>query len=388
MRLQLVLRPKAVLALAAVLSAGGEARAQDMRLRLDTMVYHDDDHVNVVSPQVAASAALDDDGGEASATAVVDIVSAASVDVVSEATPGFIEVRQEADLRVSKHLGAWLPGLRYRYSHEPDYVSHGGGAHFERRLGSADTTLIGGFDLTHDDVLRHGTAAADFSRTLWSAAGEIGLTQVIDARTLVHAVYTLTVQDGYLEKPYRYVPLFDAAGLAAASAAGEPLSLATFDTYRLPERPPENVPDLRVRHALGLRGVRYLEAVNGSFRLDYRIYLDDWGMWSHTGEAGLRVGLGDSFLAGLTSRTYYQTSVSFWQRAYEVSGAGVAPEWRTVDKELSRSLSETVAASAELRTGRFTWEGDVAATYERFYDYLFLDSRTAYVLRLGVRYDR
>jgi hypothetical protein len=345
------------------------------------MLYHDSDHVDVISPQVAASAPLDDDGGAVAATAVVDVVTAASVDVVSEATPGFTEVRQEGDLRVAKRLGAWLPGARYRYSHEPDYISHGGGLSFETRLGGPDSTLTGGVDVTHDTVGRHGTDFDAFSRTLWTVAGEIGLTQVLDPQTLVRAVYTLTVQDGYLAKPYRYVPLF-AAGTPTAD-----LDLATFDHARLPERPPENVPDRRLRSAIGLRGLRYLEATGGALRLDYRLYFDDWGMWSHTVEVGLRLPLGERWLGELVSRTYYQTSVWFWQRAYTVSGPAVMPEWRTVDKELSSQLAETLGARAEWRRGRLSLDGDLLATYDRFLDFLFLDSRWALVLRLGARLD-
>ena len=157
MRLQLSLA-----ALLLIAGCGCAGRARETHVRLDTMLYHDSDHVDVISPQVAAAAALDDEGGSVSATAVVDVVTAASVDVVTEATPGFTEVREEGDLRVAKRVGTWLPGARYRYSHEPDYVSHGGGLSFEERLGGADTTLTGSLDLTHDTVGRHGTERASF----------------------------------------------------------------------------------------------------------------------------------------------------------------------------------------------------------------------------------
>jgi hypothetical protein len=364
------------LMLAVVAGCGSVAPTE---VRLDTMLYHDSDHTDVISPQVAAAAALDDDGGSVSATSVVDIVTAASVDVVSEATPGFTEVREEGDLRVAKRVGEWLPGARYRYSHEPDYVSHGGALSLERRLGSADTTLTASFDLTHDTVGRHGTDFDVFSRTLWTGAGEVGLTQVLDPSTLVRAVATLTVQDGYLAKPYRYVPLFDPSTPTAA------LGLATFDRARLPERPPEQVPGERVRGAVGARALRYLGAMDGSLRLDYRLYFDDWGMWAHTVELGLRLPLGADWLAELSSRSYFQTSVWFWQRAYVMPASGELPEWRTVDKELSEQLAETLSARAEWRVGRVVLDGELAGTYDRFLDFLFLDWRVAVVLRLGAR---
>jgi hypothetical protein len=364
----------------------GTARAQETRVRFDTMLYHDTDHVDVVSPQVAAKVALDQEGGEISTTVIVDVVTAASVDVVSEATPGFTEVREEADLRVSKRFGEWLPGAHYRYSHESDYVSNGGGLSFERRLGTPDSVLTGGLDITYDIVGRRGTSFSDWSRTLLTTTGEIGLTQVLGSRTVLRAVYTLTLQNGYLAKPYRFVPLFDASSIAAANATGG-LSLDSFDRWRLPERPPENVPDLRVRHALGVRGLHYLPQIDGSLRADYRLYFDDWGIWSHTLEAGLRLQLTDNVLGELVSRTYYQTSAWFWQRAYEVTGAGTIPTYRTVDKELSKSLAETIAVRADWKLGRVTLHGEASVTYDRFLDFMFLGSRTAFVVILGARWE-
>jgi uncharacterized protein DUF3570 len=378
------------LALGGALAAAGASRraaAQETKVTLDTMVYHDTDHVDVVSPQLSAWAPLDSRGGEVSVTGVVDIVSAASVDVITEATPGFTEVREEGDLRISKRLGDWLPGAHYRYSHEPDYLSNRGGLSLQRPLRTEDTTLTVGLDVTYDQVGRHGTSFESFERTLWTVAAELGVTQVVDPRTLVRLVYSLTVQDGYLAKPYRYVPLFDAAGLAAAAADGVSLDATSFDRYRLPERPPENVPDLRVRHAVGVRGLRYLPGIDGSVRLDYRIYLDDWGMWAHTVEAGLRFPAGKTLAFELSSRTNYQTSVWFWEKEYLVSGPGVAPQYLTVDKDLSSSLAETLGARAAWRHGRLEVHANVDVTYQRFFDYLFLDSRTAFVTTAGVRWD-
>ena len=47
------LRGVAVLAL--VLAAGGRAEARDMRASVDTLVYADDDHVTVISPQATVA---------------------------------------------------------------------------------------------------------------------------------------------------------------------------------------------------------------------------------------------------------------------------------------------------------------------------------------------
>jgi hypothetical protein len=75
-------RRRVRLQLTATLAAGlgllaAPGRAQVTGLRTDTMVDHGGGRVDVVSPQVAASAPLDADGGALSATVAVDIVTAA-----------------------------------------------------------------------------------------------------------------------------------------------------------------------------------------------------------------------------------------------------------------------------------------------------------------------
>jgi hypothetical protein len=369
-----------------MLVVGVGSAVAEPEVRLDTMLYHDSDHVDVVSPQLTAVAPLDDGGGEISATGVVDVISAASVDVVSEATPGFTEVREEGDLRASKRFGAWLPGLHLRTSHEPDYLSNGGGVSFERRLGGPDTVLTGSLDATYDVVGRHGTAFSDWSRTLWTVAGEIGITQNLGPQTILRAVYTLTEQDGYLAKPYRYVPLFDAAGIAAATGAGVTLDLATFDRYRLSDRPPENVPATRTRHALGARVLRYLPAIDGSIRGDLRLYADDWFVASATVEVGLRAQATARWTVELISRTYFQSAAWFWQRTYVVPDDMSIPTYRTVDKDLAETFGQMGSARAAWRKGRWEIDGEVSVLYDKFVDYLFLDSRVATIAIFGLRW--
>lgn len=379
MRLQLTL---ILVGVTAVVRADGGP----VRVGLDTLFYADSDRVIVVSPQVAVHAALDDDGGEVGARVVVDGISAASVDVVSEATAKFTELREEADFSASKRLGAWLPSLRYRFSTEPDYRSHGIGVGLERWLAGKDTTFSVSYDLKLDTVGRTGTPFDAWSRSLTNHAVELGVTQLLDPRTLLRGVYTLTVQDGYMAKPYRFVPLFTAAGIDAARADGATLDLATFDRYRENQRPPEEVPDLRVRHAVGARLLRYLPGLGGSLRLDYRFYADSWNVIGHTLEAELALGLGAKWILRLNARGYEQGAAYFYQRTYVVAANGEIPTYRTVDRDLGAAWGASGGASIEL-TGK-TVSGYLEASAQLMYwpDFLFLTDRTALVTQVGVRF--
>ena len=389
MRLQLARRSSSYLpALAAVglslarpaLARAGEANT----IAFDNLVYSDTDNVLVVSPQVSARHALDDRGGEVSARAVVDVVSAASVDVVSHATNGFTEIRRGADLAVSHRVGEVLVGGRYSYSDEPDYRSHSGGLSLSRDFADHDTTLTASYDLTSDTVGRTWTPFDTWSRHLSTHTAEVSWTQVLNPRTIGRLAYTLTVQDGYLEKPYRYVPLFDAATLADLEDRGMTLDVDNFSSYRLPERPPEEVPDLRVRHAFAVRALRYLSGL-GSLEGDYRLYLDSWGMQAHTLGAAVRIPIG-RFRFDVEDRLYWQGAVDFWRRAYTVNDMGEAPGWRTLDRDLATYVQDTLRLRGQVELGDWTIYGLAGAMVTRYSNYMFLDWRTALIGEVGVRW--
>lgn len=382
MRLQLI--AASLVGVAGSVLAAGSGRADPSTLSFDTLVYSDTDNVFVVSPQVAAHRELDDQGGEASARVAIDVISAASVDVVSQATSGFTEVRKEAALAGSHRIGAILPGLRYRFSDEPDYRSHTVGATASRDFADHDTTVALSYDLGFDTVGRTGTPFGAWSRHLTIHTGEVGVTQVVSPRAVVRGSYSLTVQRGYMEKPYRYVPLFDMATLADLERAGGELGADEVDAYRLPERPPEAVPDLRLRHAIAVRGLRYFPSI-GAAQLDYRFYIDSWGVQAHTLDAALRIPIG-RFRLDLEDRVHYQRAADFWARTYVVDGDRQIPALRSLDRELGTYAQNTVFARLQRPFGDFLVYAMAGSMITRFDDFLYLDWRLALISEAGVRW--
>lgn len=370
----------------ACLASPAVARAESpWQIALDTLVYTDTDNVQVISPQLGVSRELDDDGGEASVRVVVDAISAASVDVVSQASTRFSEVRTEADLSLSKRVSEVLAAVSYRGSSEPDYVSHSGYLSLQRRIRSADTTGRIGYGLTLDTVGMSGTPSSVFSESLTTHTADIGITQVLGRRTLARLVYTLTVVDGYMEKPYRFVPMFDSMALADAAASGITIDADNVDDYRLPAKPAESVPDSRVRHSVAARLMRYLPSFDASLRVDYRLYTDSWGVTAHTIEPGFDKQFTSRIRGAWRARLYTQSAASFWQREYATE-VGMLPEWRTLDRELSPLTSVSTAARVEMALGDFTGYLEGMVMYTQFHDYLFLDDRLAVVGQLGLRW--
>lgn len=364
--------------------SSASAQERPWTLSSDSSVYTDTDNVLVVTSQLGVARTFGEGGGKVSATGVVDVVSAASVDVVAAASKRFSEVRKEANLAVSHEVGRFLPSLNYRYSIEPDYRSHGFGGGVQTRLGGADTVLGIGYVLTLDTIGRSGTSFSTFSRELTTQSADVGLTQNLSKRMLLRMVYTATVQDGYMAKVYRFVPLFDSTGLARAARDGATLDLASFDRYRLGSRPPEQVPDSRVRHALALRWMYYLEDLDASIRADYRFYYDNWDLPANTLELSFYKTLSEHFMLDLFTRGYQQGAAWFYKRMYEVNGANDLPHWRTTDRKLSPYDMFTLGSRIELHTEPITAYFELSWMYTRFTDYLFLDHEMAFVGQGGI----
>lgn len=384
--MQLVTRSSAVTLLVVMMLLNARASAQERpwTVASDSMLYTDTNNVLVVTSQLAAARAVDQGGGQVSASSVVDVVSAASVDVVAQATQRFSEVRGEVNLGASLAVGDGLPSINYRGSTEPDYFSHGFGAGYLTRLGSADSVASAHYQITLDTVGRSGTPYSTFSRSLTTHSVDVGLTQNLNSKSLLRGVYTFTLQDGYQEKPYRFVPLFDRAGLDRAQADGTTLDLDTFDKYRLASRPPEEVPDLRVRHALALRGLHYIEAIAGSIRVDYRFYFDDWGMRAHTAELALELDLSDHIGLGVFSRAYTQNAASFYRATYIVQRPNEIPRWRTVDRKLAPYDTLTGGARLEFHGESLSAYVEANASYSALQDYIYLDHVIALIAQGGL----
>ncbi len=354
----------------------------------DLLVYTDVDAVRVVSPQVHVRRALDDEDGVLAARFTVDVVSAASVDVVTHATRSFQETRYELGLSAAKALGDHLPSIGYRFSHEPDYVSHGGQLGWRARLGTPDSVLSLGYGLTHDLVLRHGTPRAAFSAHLLTHDAQVSLAQTLSSRSLIRLGYGLVVQDGYLEKPYRYVPLFTPTALASAQRDGIDLDGNTFDAYRQSLRPPEEVPDRRHRHALSLRGLHHLPETRATLRLDYRFYFDDWGMLAHTLEPGVRARLRERWDVSGYVRLHRQSSASFWQRVYVVDDLGRVPRHRSVDRDLSAYTTLSGGARLGWERESVSLYVDLSVAHTRYDAFLFRKRLTALLAQVGGRFAR
>ncbi|HEY1959154.1 MAG TPA: DUF3570 domain-containing protein [Polyangiaceae bacterium] len=371
--------------------------SSEKRASLETAVYADSDNVTVFTPSLAASITNVLQGASLRGQYVVDVVSAASADVVSTASPRWTEVRHAGSLEATYKPRTFGITLAGSLSSEPDYFSFGVGTEMTLDLNEKNTTLEAGFGFGHDDVGRCGaesSAAATpnnctsfgvFSRVVNRTSFNLGITQILGKATTGVLVADIGLESGDQSKPYRYVPMFS-SDVAASAPNGA--SFAWVTANRLPERPLEQTPLSKRRVAVTGRLAHRFEG--STLRLEERVYGDTWALFASTTDARWIIDLGKRVALWPHARFHGQSAVSFWKRAY-VSGA--APGWdlpvfRTGDRELGPLWTVTgggglyfyLGGASDPQKARLSVQVD--GMYTSFLDDLYISSRSGLISSL------
>jgi hypothetical protein len=363
------------------------------RVSLETAFYTDSDHVTVFSPSVAASIENVTQGVSLHGSYLVDVVSAASVDIVSTASQRWHEIRNAGSLEAEYKPHEFGVSIGGSGSAEPDYVSYGAGIAATQDLNEKNTTLLLGYGYSHDLAGRHGVHGAAtpfsvYSRALERGTFNAGVTQVIDRATVLSVAADAVIENGDQSKPYRYIPMFT-PGVAAQAPVGA--TIAWVNENRLPERPLEQLPLSRQRFAVtGRLGHRFSTS---TLRLEERLYRDSWELVASTTDARWIFDVGRRFTLWPHARLNVQSAVNFWQRAYTSiqegsTGSFNLPEYRTGDRELGPLRTITGGGGARFLLGpnaepdlwSITFAADVM--HSSFLNDLYLTSSTGTILSL------
>jgi hypothetical protein len=295
-------------ALVLVVLLGARASADDSFVA-KTQIYTDSDHTTVVSPLAALSRDAWK-GGTLSASYVADVVSSASIDVVSNATARMNDYRSEITAGlVQKFHNTTLSGS-YVYSVENDYQSHNVELGFAQDMFEKNSTLAFGATFSANDVYRTGDQS--FHRKLTVGGVSASWTQVLGRATIAQLSYTLSYGNGYWASPYRFV------------------RIETPDFQQIEFKVPETEPNERYRHAAVIWLNRHIFS-DSTIQGDYRFYADNWGILSHTIQLRYFVTWKDVTLR-LRERFYYQSGASFFRPHYT---AATLQPFVTADRELS-----------------------------------------------------
>jgi hypothetical protein len=365
MRLQLSLRAVAFLCAVIGAFAARPALAQPViAVDLRAGIYQDTDHT-FISTNTAVVRGTIKDRVTIKGRYLADIVSSASVDVVSAATKSFDEVRHEGEGAVAYADGTRTASVAYVLSLEPDWTSHSirlGGSHdfFDHQL-----TIGAGGSVTWSAVGRADDVS--FHRDLTQGTGSVDATVVASKNDLVSTSYTLMVLSGYQASPYRFVYVADPSVTSATLTFGNP----------------ETHPDGRIRHALGLRWNRHV-FTDSAVRSQVRGYLDDWGVFSATAGVEYVIGFG-AFEAALIARGYVQERAEFYEPTY-----ATRLRYMTADRELATFIDGFGGFRVGYRGSPAKFLTELRADLKvegfhfHYFDYPLLTDRSGIVGELGV----
>jgi len=251
--------------------------------------------------------------------------------------------RNAGDIGGTARLGDSAITLRQGWSKENDYKSTWTSLEARHELNRRDTTLAGGFAFADDGVSNHDTPN-DF-RTRMKRDFFVGVTQVLDPRSLVEVSLQYSYSSGFLSDPYKRV-FVQSGGLL-----------------------PDARPDRHRQLAATARYVTYLPAIDSALHLTGSLSDDNWGIHSGSLEAQWRKELPAEWLASAGARYYAQSSADFYAPLYQdqpgpthssdyrLAGFGSIAWLAGVSKQLTRNFSLQLAAERDYRHLGLRWGG-------------------------------
>jgi hypothetical protein len=323
----------------AVLGVQSRAHAQVIA---GTSIYvrADTDKTTVIAPRWHVGAPVADKT-RVDVVYTADVWTSASIDIRTSAskvvrpdgtraTRPVTEQRDEINTTLTQEWDDFTLSGTYRYSHEYDYISHGGTLSGAYSMAEKSTTLDFRLGATFDAIGRAGDHyLPDDVRNMNL---RLGLTQLIDQNTFVQGIYEIMDSNGFNSSKYRYVGFGSANGLCRQDPDRK---------YCVPERNPND----RLKHAIGLTARRAL-GESFSVGLGYRFFFDSWGVSSHTGTVEFGWLAGHELLVALRYRFYMQGSAKHYKKRFDYIDAEEMPAFSN-DKELSSFMSHRVALDIE-----------------------------------------
>jgi hypothetical protein len=346
---------------------------------LETAAYTDTDRVSIFTPAISGTIENVVDGATLSGSYLLDVVSAASVDIIATASKRWHELRHAGSISGQYKPHGLGVGFAASTSSEPDYLSYGASGNISYDFDEKNSSVFFGYGYGHDTAGRGGTSFATFARSLQRGNFMLGLDQVMGPATLGSLSLGVIIENGDQSKPYRYIPMFSAAEAAKVPAGA---SIDYVNAHRLFERPLEQLPLARRRWSMSGQLAHRFDS--STLRGSERFYIDNWGLKASTTDVRWFFDASDRLRLWPHARIHGQTAVSFWQRAYVSSGQpGFSlPEFRTGDRELGSLWAATGGGGAKVFLGGaghphfFSIAAEADVVYTSYLDALYISSRT------------
>lgn len=359
------------------------AQASNLTVRASTEVggYVDSHATSVLTPSVGATVENVAAGWGINGRYLVDIVSAASPDIVSTASPHWTELRNAGSLGGRYKPGNTGVSVNAATSYTPDYLALSAGAQLIQDLDDKNLTVIGGYGYGHDTIGRTGTSFSVFSRTLDYHAITLGASRVVNPSLVVGVYGDAVIERGDQSKPYRYIPMFSPT---AAARIERGASADVVAASRLEARPLEQLPLSRDRFAL--TGRLAWRGEGKTLRFEERLYSDSWGLRASTSDARYFIDVSQRITIWPHVRFNIQNSVDFWKRAYSAQGVHDLPALRTGDRELSSLFTAGGGGGIRIALGKpgalndLVWTTTLDGFYTSFADTIYVTERFSALL--------
>ena len=247
----------------------------------------------------------------------VDMISSASIDVVTTASP-YDEERTQWSLGVDYLRGNSTLRVGYTSSEESDYDAETYSISASQDMFGSLTTLTLSYAFG-DDLVRKSDDPT-FEKPVQRQVYGVGLTQIL-TKNLITAINFETVTDeGYLNNPYRSVRFF-----FPSEGRG----------YRYEQ---ELYPNTRTSNAVGMRA-KYFLPYRAALEGEYRFFTDTWDIDAHNVKFGYTHPLPGGWMLEGNYRYYTQTAADFYSDLFPSENA---QNFMARDKELSSFSNHTV----------------------------------------------
>ena len=278
-----------------------------------------------------------------SANYYVDMVSSASIDVVTTASP-YSEQRTQTSLGADVLNGRTQYSVALSNSDENDYTARTAGFDVSQDLFGDLTNLSFGYTRGWDEVRKRGDDAFEepVDRSTW----RVGLTQVLTPALMMGVSYELVSDEGFLNNPYRSVRYLD------------PDSASGFSFQ------PEVYPATRTSNAVSIEA-RYFLPYRAAVHGHYRWFGDTWGVDADTVKVGYTHPVGKRWILDLSYRWYGQSAADFYSDLFPRRDA---QNFMGRDKELSTFTSQMVGLGATYELPPFGVPFLKRSTVSLFYD--------------------
>ena len=275
-----------------------------------------------------------------SANHYVDMVSSASIDVETSASP-YEDERTQSSLSVDFLNGKSMYTLGYVNSDESDYQAKTMFAAISHDMFGDLTTIGFGYKKGENEVFKNlkdasGVIANDpnFAETMDSQSFNVSLSQIITKNLILAGQYEVITDEGFLRSPYRSIRYFT-----------DPLNQALA---------PEQYPNTRSSNAVSVRA-KYFLPYRAAIDTMYRFYTDTWGVLGHTAELGyVHPTNNEKWIFEARVRYYTQEAADFYQDIFPRADYA---NFMARDKELATysAITAGLGATYEFKLQRFPW---------------------------------